>query len=257
VSKKQISGDVLADLDRRLTGLPQRSRDRRLIMHETAAFYGISEQGLYRTLRQHMRPKPLRRSDRGLPRVLPLEKMQSWCELIAAMKVRTSNQKGRCLSTRETIRLLEEFGIETPDGLVQIEPGLLKLSTVNRYLRQWGYDKDTWTRQPPVVRFQAEHSNDCWQFDLSPSDLKQIKQPSWVRPDRAAPTLMLFSVVDDRSGVAYQEYRCVYGEDVEAALRFLFNAMSAKPLDGFPFQGIPQICTRTTVRSRRAEYFSR
>ena len=37
---------------------------------------------------------------------------------------------------------------------------------------------------------------------------------------------MLFSVVDDRSGVAYQEYRCVYGEDVEAALRFLFNAMA-------------------------------
>jgi hypothetical protein len=36
---------------------------------------------------------------------------------------------------------------------------------------------------------------------------------------------MLFSVVDDRSGLAYQEYRCVYGEDVEAGLRFLFNAM--------------------------------
>jgi len=51
-------------------------------------------------------------------------------------------------------------------------------------------------------------------------------------------------VVDDRSGVAYQEYRCVYGEDVEAALRFLFNAMSPKPAaagsdDGDPFQGIP------------------
>jgi hypothetical protein len=27
---------------------------------------------------------------------------------------------------------------------------------------------------------------------------------------------MLFSVVDDRSGVAYQEYRCVYGEDVRS-----------------------------------------
>lgn len=50
---------------------------------------------------------------------------------------------------------------------------------------------------------------------------------------------MLFSVVDDRSGVAYQEYRCVYGEDVEAALRFLFNAMSPKPVEGFPFQGRP------------------
>jgi hypothetical protein len=71
-----------------------------------------------------------------------------------------------------------------------------------------------------LVRFQAEHSNDCWQFDLSPSDLKEIKEPSWLQANKGAPTLMLFSVVDDRSGVAYQEYRCVYGEDVEAALRF-------------------------------------
>jgi hypothetical protein len=52
---------------------------------------------------------------------------------------------------------------------------------------------------------------------------------------------MLFSVVDDRSGVAYQEYRCVYGEDVEAALRFLFNAMAPKQIDGFLFQGIPKM----------------
>ena len=53
---------------------------------------------------------------------------------------------------------------------------------------------------------------------------------------------MLFSVVDDRSGVAYQEYRCVYGEDVETALRFLFNAMAPKQrrrTTADPFQGIP------------------
>lgn len=52
---------------------------------------------------------------------------------------------------------------------------------------------------------------------------------------------MLYSLVDDRSGVCYQEYHCVYGEDVEAALRFLFNAMSAKAMDEFPFQGIPEM----------------
>lgn len=155
------------------------------------------------------------------------------------MKVRTCNKKGRCLSTGETIRLLEEFGIETPEGLIKADPGVLKRSTVNRYLLRWNYDKQSWMRQPAAVRFQAEHSNECWQFDLSPSDLKQIKEPPWLRPDSAAPTLMLFSVVDDRSGVAYQEYRCVYGEDVESALRFLFNAMTEKA--GFPFQGIPQM----------------
>ena len=46
------------------------------------------------------------------------------------------------------------------------------------------------TRQPPAVRFQAEHSNECWHFDLSPSDLKQVEKPSWVEPDRGNPLLM-------------------------------------------------------------------
>ncbi len=52
---------------------------------------------------------------------------------------------------------------------------------------------------------------------------------------------MLYSVVDDRSGVAYQEYHEVYGEDVGAALKFLFNAMSSKNTEGFLFQGIPSM----------------
>jgi hypothetical protein len=83
-------------------------------------------------------------------------------------------------------------------------------------------------------------SNALWHFDMSPSDLKQLKAPPWIDPDRpGAPSLMLFSVVDDRSGVAYQEYRCVYGEDVEAALKFLFNAMAPKANEAHPFQGIP------------------
>src|ERR1700736_3924706 len=203
--------------------------------------YGVSEQSLYRALAQRARPRALRRSDRGTPRVLPQDKLEYYCELIAAIKVRTSNKKGRHLSTGEAIRLIEEFGVETPDGLIKAQKSMFKTTTVNRYLRQWGYDHETLRRQPAAVRFQAEHSNDCWQFDMSPSDLKQIKKPSWVRDDGTPPTLMLFSTVDDRSGVAYQEYRCVYGEDAGAALRFLFNAMTPKPADHAPFQGIPRM----------------
>src|SRR3546814_6244246 len=41
------------------------------------------------------------------------------------------------------------------------------------------------------------------------------------------------------SGVVYQEYRSVYGEDAESALRFLFNAFAAKPEPELPFQGLP------------------
>ncbi|CDH07874.1 Integrase, catalytic region (fragment) [Xenorhabdus bovienii str. oregonense] len=86
-----------------------------------------------------------------------------------------------------------------------------------------------------------QNRNDCWQFDMSPSDLKHIEQPGWIDAAKGQPTLMLYSVVDDRSGVTYQEYRCVYGEDAESALRFLFNAMAPKPNPEFHFQGRPRM----------------
>jgi hypothetical protein len=239
MSGKRIFSEALISLRHRLSGLPNRSKERRSIMQETAALYGISESTLYRALREHNRPKPLRRSDRGKPRILPAEEMEAYCEIIAAIKIRTSNKKARHLSTSGCIRLLEEFGIETPKGFVKADPGQLKKTTVNYYLKQWGYDRNYLVRQPPAVRFQAEHSNECWQFDLSPSDLKHVKEPLWLDKDRGAPTLMIYSVVDDRSGAAYQEYHCVYGEDVEAALRFMFAAMSPKKDAQFVLQGIP------------------
>lgn len=239
--RKTLSAEALIDLHRRLASLAPRSPERRRVMHDTAGLYGVSEQTLYRALAARARPKALRRADRGTPRALPKEAMERYCELIAAIKVRTSNKKGRHLSTTGALRLIEEFGVDTPDGHVHTPKGLLNKTTVNRYLQQWGYDRTSLSRQPAAVRFQAEHSNDCWQFDMSPSDLKQIKKPSWVREDGTPPTLMLFSAVDDRSGVAYQEYRCVYGEDAASALRFLFGAMAPKPLDHVPFQGIPRM----------------
>jgi len=72
------------------------------------------------------------------------------------------------------------------------------------------------TRGPMAVRFEVRASNALWQFDVSHSDLKEIEQPARIAPGRRGPPVpMLFSVVDDRSGVAFQEYRCVYGEDVD------------------------------------------
>jgi transposase InsO family protein len=172
--------------------------------------------------------------------VLPTPELERYCELIAALKLRTSNKQGRHLSTRQAIHLLEHYGVETPQGLIRAPHGVLHKTTVDVYLRRWQLDQRRLTRQPAAVRFQAEFSNACWQFDLSPSDLQQVEAPLWIEPGRGAPTLMLFSVVDDRSGVGYQEYRCVYGEDAESALRFLFNAMAPKPyMPDFPFQGIP------------------
>jgi hypothetical protein len=257
VPRKTIPAEALIDLTRRLVMLPARSHERRLIVAEAALVFGVSEPTLYRALAERSRPRALRRADRGTPRVLSAEKMEHYCELIAAIKVRTSNKKDRHLSTAESIRLIETFGINTPGGHVRAPAGTLNKTTVNRYLRQWGYDREALGRPPPAVRFQAEHSNDCWQFDLSPSDLKEVEAPSWIRSDQKAPTLMLFSVVDDRSGVAYQEYRCVYGEDVVTALRFLFNAMAAKASPDCPLQGIPAMLYLDNGPSARSQVFLR
>ena len=237
----QVPTEAVLELRQRLSQLPPRCAERRHLIQATAQLYGVSESTLYRALQRTSQPRAVRRADLGQPRVMPKPTLERYCEVIAAIKLRTSNGKGRHLSTGEAIRLLEEVGIDTPDGFLRAPPHLLKRQTVNRYLRRWGYDYATLKRQPPAVRFQARYSNECWHFDLSPSDLKHVKAPAWIEPGRGHPLLMLYSVVDDRSGVAYQEYHGVYGEDVVAALRFLFAAMSAKSTETFPFQGIPRM----------------
>lgn len=239
MSRKAISAEALVDLRRQLGALPPRSSERRRLIQESSTFYGVSEPTLYRLLRQRRQPQSIGRSDQGSPRVLPKAELERYLELIAALKVRTSNRKGRHLSTTEAIRLLEDYGLDTSEGHVQAPKGVLKKPTVNYYLKEWGLNWRTLRREPPAVRFQAQHSNALWQFDISPSDLKQIKAPIWIDESKGQPTLMLFSVVDDRSGVAYQEYHCAYGEAVEVALQFLFNAMSPKSDERFPFGGRP------------------
>lgn len=238
----QIPTDSLLALRQRLDRLPPKSPERVAQVKAVAELYDVSTDTVYRLLRDFHKPKAAQRSDRGRPRVLPKAELERYCELIAALKLRTTNKKGRHLSTRRAIELIEDYGVETPQGLIQAPKGLLSRSTVNDYLNRWKLDQPRLTRQPPAVRFQAEFSNACWQFDMSPSDLKQVEAPLWIEPGRGTPTLMLYSVVDDRSGVDYQEYRCVYGEDAESALRFMFNAMAPKPfMPDFLFQGIPEM----------------
>ena len=236
---KRPPGEALVDLRRRLSLLPPRDPGRTEIIGRAAQAYGISVPTMYRALRELTRPKSIRRADHGSSRVAPRPTMDRYLEIVAALKIRTTNKKGRHLSTARAIRLLEEDGVETPDGLVRVAPGLLKRATVDRGLRASGLDYARVTRPTAAVRFQARRSNELWHFDMSPSDLKHVDQPLWKEEGRGRATLMLFSVVDDRSGAAYQEYRNVYGENAEAALRFLYNAFAAKPEPELPFQGLP------------------
>ncbi|EKS30419.1 Integrase core domain [Afipia felis] len=239
--RKTIPVDSLLQLRQRLDRLPRKSPERATQIAAVAGLYGVSATTVYRALHVLQKPHAAHRADHGKPRLLPQTELERYCELIAALKLRTTNKAGRHLSTGRAIELLEDHGVETMQGLVKVPKGLLRRPTVNRYLSLLRLDQPHLLREPPAVRFQAEKSNDCWQFDMSPSDLKHIDKPDWIDPAKGVPTLMLYSVVDDRSGVGYQEYQCVYGEDAESALRFFFNAMTAKADAAFPFQGRPKI----------------
>ena len=234
-----VPAEALLDLRRRLDRLPPRCAERRALVDDVASLFGVSRATVYRGLQGRLRPKGVRRADHGTPRKMPRAEMERFCEVIAALKLRTTNKKGRHLSTARAIELLEEHGVETPGGELRAAPGLLTRATVNRYLALWGYDHARLTRASAAVRFQATTSNALWQFDVSRSDLKEIEQPGWVDPARRDPPVpMLFSVVDDRSGVAFQQYRCVHGEDVESGLRFLFDAMAPKEGEAPRLQGV-------------------
>ena len=137
--QKKIPLERLIALQQEMSVFPTRSVEKKHIIQDFASLYNVSMNTVYRCLRELRRPKALQRSDAGNPRILRKLELDYFCQLIAAMKIRTLNKKGRHLPTTECIRLLEDFGLETPTGFIQAPKGLLKKSTVNRYLRKWEY----------------------------------------------------------------------------------------------------------------------
>ena len=237
---KRPPGEALVNLRRRLALLSPRDPARTEVIARAAEAYGVSVWTIYR----------------ALPRIGPAE---------VSATVRPRRGHARCPRPRWSVTARSSqrsrSGPRTGRGAVLLDGRAIRLSGGRRRntgrpgagsaracssaqpstasCAASGLDHARVTRPIAAVRFQAKRSNELWHFDMSPSDLKQVEAPLWIEQGRGKPTLMLFSAVDDHSGVVYDEYRCVYGEDAKSALRFLFNAMAPKPEAELPFQGIP------------------
>ena len=85
---------------------------------------------VYRALQTLSTPRAAHRTDRGTPRVLPKAELERYCELIAALKLRTTNKQGRHLSTQRAIEILEQYGVETSQGLIRAPQGILHKTTM-------------------------------------------------------------------------------------------------------------------------------
>lgn len=53
--------------------------------------------------------------------MLQQAQLEQYYELIAALKLRTTNKQGRHLSTRRAIELLVDYGVATQQGLVKAQ----------------------------------------------------------------------------------------------------------------------------------------
>jgi hypothetical protein len=124
---------ALVALRKRLAALPGRDPLRREAVEQAAQLFGVSRATIYRSLKTLHQPKDLRRADRGQPRTVVAPDMTRYCEIVAALKIRTENGKGRKLSTGRAIEIIEQHGVGTPDGHVQAPPGLLKRPNVDPY----------------------------------------------------------------------------------------------------------------------------
>ncbi len=104
--RRRPSDETLVTLRGKLEDLPARSPERERLLQGCADLHNVSVATVYRALREQFRPRSLHRRDRGRPRKLSQREMERFCELVAAMKLRTTNQKNRHLSTNRALELL-------------------------------------------------------------------------------------------------------------------------------------------------------
>ena len=72
--------------------MPVRPPDRQSLIQGCVGLNGVSINTVYhRALKEQFRPRSLHRRDRAAPRKIGRKEMVQLCEVIAALKVRTTN----------------------------------------------------------------------------------------------------------------------------------------------------------------------
>lgn len=165
---KKIPQEVLFELDQKITNLPESGRLRRELIKETAQIFNISESTVYRQLNKlSLHPSNRKsRNDKGKVRLLGHEEFYFYCQIVAALKIGSSN-KIHMLSTQACIDLLESGQVFIKNKQIHAPKDLLRTSTINKYLNLYYMSpRDIYT-EPTVNHFMAQYSNQCWQFDIT------------------------------------------------------------------------------------------
>ncbi len=251
----KIPLEILYRLDEKITNLPHQGKLRRELIHEVAERYQLSETTVYRQLnRLSLHPNVrMERKDKGSPKIIKESDLYHYCQLIAAMKIRSMNGKKHMLSTARCIKFLEDDGVTVKDQIIKVPKNLLKVSTVNNYLNHYLISPDDILTEPTVNHFEAAYSNQCWQLDITPSELHRLPSQSPEDPRR----LFSFSVIDDKSGLTYSRYYLAEGEDTLTVLDFLYHAFSKMTADTPELHGLPDFIYTDNASFVKSKLFMR
>ena len=113
-----IPAEAFIDLQRRLSVFSPRSRERRIVMQETAQLYGVSEATLYRALRQRSRPYLF--SNTLAPSIA--SSALKVFEILGKSKEHLNRLKENTAYFRKRMK---EEGFDIPDGVHPIVPVML------------------------------------------------------------------------------------------------------------------------------------
>lgn len=102
--RNSIPVDSLLQLRQRLILLPRKIPERARQVQAVAELYGMSSNTVYRALHAFNKPHAVHRADHGKPRKLPKAEPERYCDLVAALKLRTTNKNNRHLSTGKVER---------------------------------------------------------------------------------------------------------------------------------------------------------
>ena len=193
------------------------------------------------------------RKDKGCSRIIKDEELHYYCQLIAAMKIRSMNGNKHIISTQRCIQFIENDGVMIKDKTIKAPKHLLKVSTVNHYLHHYFISPEDILSEPAVNHFEASYSNQCWQLDITPSELYRFSSQSANDPRR----VMAYSVIDDKSGLVYSRYYLTEGEDTLTALDFLYHAFSKMTGEETELYGIPDFIYTDNASFVKSRLFMR
>lgn len=251
----KIPLEILYRLDEKITNLPHNAKLRRELVNEVALRYQLSETTVYRQLKKLMlHPKDrLTRKDKGCSRIIKDDELHYYCQLIAAMKIRSMNGNKHVISTQRCIQFIENDGVLIKNRIIKAPKNLLKVSTINNYLNHYFISPEDILAEPAVNHFEASYSNQCWQLDITPSELHRLPSQNPNDPRR----VMAYSVIDDKSGLVYSRYYLAEGEDTLTALDFLYHAFSKMTGDQPELYGIPDFIYTDNASFVKSRLFMR